>query len=447
MIRSAPYALAPRRIAFPRVALRVWAVPLLVVVALAARRPDVLAHPQLWAEDGNVFFGDVTAYGPIATLLRPYAGYVHLVPRLIAAAGSLLPLGEVPCFYVAIAFLVAGACCSLFALEAFRFAIHSDRMRACVCVVLALAPNSSELIGNIANLQWYLALAVFLILAIPKRQTTAWSRSTQAAVALALFVSVASAPECLLALPFALRRARDKEGAGRMIAAAFALASILQTWTFVRAPHPTLAHAGFGALAVGLVVATALRGEVVPLAGTWYAQWISMDHVVPCSLAVLAATAALVAAILVRFDAAERARVFALLYAAVASVLMALALRGENLRPFLRPDLVWPWNADRYFFFAQAAFIVLAGLAVERLSRAPAGFRAAFFVALFSGGIVANFHRWPYPAPTVAWAPEAARVRIWEAERTTSQQRTEAKLVLPIEPPGWRLVLPPLPGT
>lgn len=447
MIRSASYALGLRRLALPRVALRVYAVPLLVLFALVARRPDVLAHPQLWAEDGNVFFGDVTAFGPIATLLRPYAGYVLLVPRLIADAGSALPLDAVPRFYVLISFLVAGGCCSLFALETFRFAIRSDRMRACVCLVLALAPNSSELIGNIANLQWYLALAVFLILAIPKCRTAAWSRSTQAAVATALFASVASAPVCLLALPFALGRARDRSSAGRAMAAAFALASILQVWTFARAPHPTIAHAGFGALAVGLVVATALRGVVVPLAGTWYAQWISMDHVVPCSVAILAATAALVAALIVRSESAERARVFAMLYLAVASVLMALAVRGENLPPFLHSDQVRPWNADRYFFIAQGAFIALAGLAVDRLSRAPAGFRAAFFVALFTGGIVANFHRWPYPAPTVAWAPEAARVRIWAAERTTSPQGTEAKLVLPIEPPGWKLVLPPLPGT
>jgi hypothetical protein len=447
MIRSSPYALGSRRIAFPRVALRVYVVPLLVVFALVARRPDVLVHPQLWAEDGNVFFGDVTAFGPIATLLRPYAGYVHLVPRLIADAGSLLPLDAVPLFYVMVSYLVAGCCCSLFALATFRFAIRSDRLRACVCLVLALAPNSTELIGNIANLQWYLAFAVFLIIAIPKNRSATWSRTKQTAIALAVFVSAATAPVCLLALPFALARVRDRGGAGRAIAAAFALASIVQVWTFARAPHPTPAHASFGALAIGLVVATALRGEVVPLAGTWYAQWLSMDHVLPCSLAILAATAALVAAVLVRLEPAERVRVVALLYLAVASVLMALSLRGENLPPFLHQDQVRPWNADRYFFPAQAAFIVLTGLAVERLSRAPAGFRAAFFVALFSGGIVANFHRWPYPAPTVAWAPEASRVRIWEAQRATSPHRTEAKLVLPIEPPGWKLVLPPLQGT
>ena len=447
MIGSAPYAPGPCRIAFPRVALRVWAVPLVLVFALVARRPDALLHPQLWAEDGNVFFGDVTAFGPIATLLRPYAGYVNLVPRLIADAGSLLPLDAVPLFYVLVSFFVAGCCCSLFALEAFRFAIGSDRMRACVCLILALAPNSSELIGNIANLQWYLALAVFLVLAIPKSRSAAWSRTTQTVVALAVLVSVATAPVCLLALPFALARARDRNAAGRAMAAAFAIASIVQVWTFARAPHPTGAHAALGALSVGLVVATALRGEVVPLAGTWCAQWISMDHVLPCSVAILAATAALVAAVLVRLEPAERARVFAFLYLAVASVLMALSLRGENLPPFLHQDQVRPWNADRYFFCAQAAFIVLAGLAVDRLSSAPAGFRAAFFVALFSGGVVANFHRWPYPAPTVAWAPEASRVRIWESERTTSSHRTEAKLVLPIEPPGWKLVLPPLQGT
>jgi hypothetical protein len=446
MIRPAPYALGPSRLAFPRVSLRVWAVPLLVVFALVARRPDVLVHPQLWAEDGNVFFGDETAFGPVATLVRPYAGYQNLVPRMIADAGSVFPLDAVPRFYVVVSFLVAAGSCSLFALETFRFAIRSDRMRACVCLVLALAPNSSELLGNIANLQWYLAFAVFLSLAIPARESVAWSRSTQAAVAFAIFISVASAPECVLALPFVLWRARDETGAGRAIAAAFTLASVVQVWTFAHAPHPTVAHAGVGDLAVGLVVATALRGEVVPLAGTRFAQWISMDHVLPCGVAILTATAALVAAVLVRLAPPERARVVALLYLAVASVLMALALRGENLPPFLQPDQIRWWNADRYFFCAEAAFIVLVGLAVEELSRAPAGFRVRFFVALFSSGIITNFHRWPYPAPLVAWAPEATRVRLWEAERATWTHRTQAKLVLPIEPPGWKLVLPPLQG-
>jgi hypothetical protein len=49
----------------------------------------------LWAEDGRVFLPDALAH-PLSSLVTPYAGYLQLVPRLIAdGAGHLLPPGQV----------------------------------------------------------------------------------------------------------------------------------------------------------------------------------------------------------------------------------------------------------------------------------------------------------------------------------------------------------------
>jgi hypothetical protein len=79
-----------------------------VVALIAIRKSDSLLNPQFWAEDGALFFIEVERYGGWGLLLRPYEGYLHFLPRLIAAGGGALPLAFVPAFYAWTALLVTG---------------------------------------------------------------------------------------------------------------------------------------------------------------------------------------------------------------------------------------------------------------------------------------------------------------------------------------------------
>src|SRR5439155_14577916 len=78
----------------------------LVVFALGfaivvARRPDAISNPQFWAEDGKFWYADAYNTGGIGLFLKPYYGYLHLVPWRTALVGPArpFPLGP-PLFHL-----------------------------------------------------------------------------------------------------------------------------------------------------------------------------------------------------------------------------------------------------------------------------------------------------------------------------------------------------------
>jgi len=82
----------------------------LVAVLVAAlvvflRFPDALVHPQLFAEGGYVFFAGAYTDG-LSSVLKPYAGYLHFVPRLVALGAMEIDPKWTPAIYNVFAFLV-----------------------------------------------------------------------------------------------------------------------------------------------------------------------------------------------------------------------------------------------------------------------------------------------------------------------------------------------------
>src|SRR5665647_648206 len=81
----------------PRTARRRWSSDglLAVTIVLAATliawlRLDPVTHQTMWAEDGSVFLTQASHAGRFETVLLPYAGYLHVVPRLIAEVTTML---------------------------------------------------------------------------------------------------------------------------------------------------------------------------------------------------------------------------------------------------------------------------------------------------------------------------------------------------------------------
>src|SRR5687767_14913065 len=69
-----------------------------VVAILGVRKYDTLINPQLWAEDGGLFLIEAELHG-WGVVFKPYEGYLHVLPRAVAALGRWLPLAFVPQFY------------------------------------------------------------------------------------------------------------------------------------------------------------------------------------------------------------------------------------------------------------------------------------------------------------------------------------------------------------
>lgn len=128
------------------------------VVMLFFRRPDAFIQPQLFVEDGTVFFRDDHELG-LAALTKPYAGYLHLLPRLIALAAGVFPIEWRPRLYVLGCLLVMLliACRTLQA----RVELPSRWAFALCPLVFPIGPF---IFLHLTNIQWFAAILLLLLL-------------------------------------------------------------------------------------------------------------------------------------------------------------------------------------------------------------------------------------------------------------------------------------------
>jgi len=72
----------------------------LAIFIIAVRRIDQILNPQLWAEDGVIFLQEQLSLG-FSAIFTPYAGYLHLLPRLNAfIMDKFIDIQYVPAGYV-----------------------------------------------------------------------------------------------------------------------------------------------------------------------------------------------------------------------------------------------------------------------------------------------------------------------------------------------------------
>jgi hypothetical protein len=127
---------------------------------LLLRQAGVPAWRTMWGEDIYVFLPQALAH-PRASLLWPYAGYLQLVPRLIADGVALLPLPD-----SALAFAVTGALiaagCAVFAGHASAGHIRGWWLRAGLAAGVVLLPSAViEVANSGVDAPWYLLFAAF----------------------------------------------------------------------------------------------------------------------------------------------------------------------------------------------------------------------------------------------------------------------------------------------
>lgn len=167
--------------------------------ALVSRNPSVVTHPQFWAEDGFIFYQQAHEIGFLHTLITPYAGYLHLYPRLVAGFSLLFPLSWAPLIF---------NCAALLAQVSVPIYLCSSRVRSAAPFAIRIllsflylgVPNVARVHGNLTNAQWHLAmLSLLVILARPAK-----SNSGRTFDFFALVVGALTGPFALLLLPGAV---------------------------------------------------------------------------------------------------------------------------------------------------------------------------------------------------------------------------------------------------
>ena len=190
----------PRRV--PRglpVLLLAAVIPLGVLVMLVRVAGPVPAWDSIYAEDLSIFL--VQALQHPWPLLVPYAGYLQLVPRLIAQFVVYLPLRD-----AAAAFAVSGALvttgCALFIFHASAGHVRSAVLRFVLALAVVLLPVAQlEIADSGVNCPWYLLFALFW--------AVLWRPGTRAGMAGAAavgFLTAASTTVSVLFAPLVLAR-------------------------------------------------------------------------------------------------------------------------------------------------------------------------------------------------------------------------------------------------
>jgi hypothetical protein len=406
---------------------------------LFARRPSTLTRPQFWAEDGTVFFRDRVVLG-LRALWHPYAGYLHLISRCIAEVAGLFPAHWAPLCYGLAALLVAAFCCSEFAEQKYRIFLPNDILRVTLCVAMAAAFPCYELVGNLANLQWFI-----LVAAIPFLLSPAPPMSNPAKVLYFLLGALLglSAPALLIVVPLLLLKGvRDRFSA---LPFGLSLGLAAQLAVFGRnadANHPLSFHALTNTIKTTFI---ALSNQVIlpSLIGQRHTFSLVTKGSSSTGPLVLAAFACFLVALYTSLSSSDRWKVLASVWLILSSLALSLAAR-DGVRSLLSGfSHAIRFGADRYFFCGCCLFAYCLSLAASHWGRqALAGQprNAAAFALLFALSATVNFKIGPLR--DLHWDGYAPQIDEWTHARRSG--RPHPPVSVPVSPEPWTIELPPL---
>jgi hypothetical protein len=377
-------------------------------VILVARRPDAWRSPQFWAEDGTVFFAQAWTFGARAIAL-PYAGYLHVLPRLIAwGAVQFDPLRAPLLFHLGAAGL------TLYVAARTQSPRMPFERHAGFALAVVLVPDAFEVLLFLSNVQWVLAGGLLLLLlsrdaARPRERV----HDALAAVLLGLTgpFSVALAPL------FAWRAVQRRTRASVTLAALVLATAAAQTWLIVRTP---------GAASDKTVATEALLAVPGMRVGAslFVGQFVPPDYPLGAETALGVGLLALVALLAARRGAGRIERVW------LACGFLALLASALYRCRFVLLDLRHATFGARYFFPLQLTFIWL----VLATTMEPRRWLARMAIVAAIWMLAINVGRLREPALSDLHWPQ-----------TAAPLRRGAAAEIPINPPGWSFSIPARP--
>jgi hypothetical protein len=338
-----------------------------VIAAVAAwLRIPAVARNTLWAEDGRNFLQDAVNHGPLASLAIPYAGYLHTIPRIIAA----VTVSVVPVAQWADA-MTAGSCIVAGILAAVVFVCSRDVVpwlpgRILISGLTVLAPLAPrEVLGNAANVHSLVLWAVFWMLLYTPR-----SRTGAIILGVVAFLGAATEIQCLLLAPLALIRWRDRRRWPMF--AGLAAGLTMQLFVTLVWPRPQSGHPPVETLSIAYGY---LINAVMPLVSPQTSIGPVLASTGPAvGLAVLGAIAGALAYVMLRGRMIQRIAAGALAAGSIGVYALSVLSNPNSFYDYARFDRdelarVWLVRYGVVPSMMLAAIVVLAiALAVARRS-------------------------------------------------------------------------------
>lgn len=400
--------------------------PVLVMLALSigilltiARRPSVVTYPQLWAEDGRVFFLQAYQMGFWSALFHPYAGYLQLVPRLAVGMSSLLPFTRLPLVLNSIGLIIEVSPAAFILSDRWTPIIPRRELRA-LCALLYLAlPDTSELDASVTNAQWHLAVLACLIVLAPR----ATSQGGRLFDYCALGLSGLSGPFALFLLPVAVILSAARKTAGQVVIAAIVAATAaIEALALLLNGLGQASGSPHLAFSIRLLLQALLdRVFLVPLVGDRVATGIAHSGLLSSS-----GLDALILAVLISMSVALSIQ--ASLEARLALLFSALVLTGSLIRLVgVLPLIVVPDNAARYFYIPMLGWWLVVGLLLYQLwRRVSVRPLTIAVIAMVSVAIVSS---WEYPS--------LPRSHFYRYAAVFERARPGAVVFVPENPASW----------
>ena len=360
------------------------------LVALIARRPETVTRPEFYAEDGRVFYLGTWFGSPLDVLVRPYNGYLHLVPRAVGLLERAVPIQWAPAIGNVVALMVVALIAGFLASDRMAPLLPDRRARLAVAAGFVLLPASQETLGSITFIQAY--LVVFLVAA--GLAATPRTKGWRAVEAVAVAAAALSSPVAILVAPIHWVRVR-RFGRGALGSAVMVTAGgAVQLAVLVASRPPAVAPADL----LSFAQASILRLVIEPFAGATWTR-LAMNAAIPV-WAGFAAGVLLVGLLTVTAVALGWRPALALIGSAWAVAILGM-VRSSDVSPWLLD----PFLLQRYFLLGGWAVVVI--VAGGLFARSAVGRRAAVVLAaIFIFGATADFR---LPArPDLDW-PDASR--------------------------------------
>lgn len=335
--RTARWAVEPRT---PTASRGDWAIALtltLIGSVVCLWRIPGESRNLLWAEDGSIFVTAALGDAPFASIFEPYAGYLHIFPRLVTAAvASLSPLASLP-FVLTIA-----ACATTAAVAGAAYLLLAPRVSsrlARIAVSLAIVGSSVagvEVNGSIANSHWYLMVGLFAAL------LTAQSSAGMIALASALVVlATLSDPLAAVFSPLAfaqLLAARTRRDL--WVPCLYFIALAVQVFAVLGAEREPVDTPAFDPLARAFLFRVVLAAETGPYVASSIVGILGVPALVAAGLALT-----LILIVFFVRQPAIRSLILVATLMAAAFFLVSAALRWF---PQLDPTVDAGWGGSRY---------------------------------------------------------------------------------------------------
>jgi hypothetical protein len=404
-----------------------------IAAVLAWLRLPAATHDVLWAEDGAKFLQSALAHGPIASLLTPYSGYLHTIPRLIASTTVVF----VPAQYFAIA-MTAASCLVAGLMAAIVYVCCAEVVTwmparlfiAGLTVMAPLAPR--EVLGNTANLHSLVLWTLFWIVLYRPR-------SRRGSIALAMFVLLGALTEIqtVFLLPLLAWRLRDRER--WLVRGALVLGVVAQLVTAVVAPRHSDPNPPISALssAYGYLI-----NSVMPL---WAHQaWIGPVVAWGGPLLCMAAAVPLVVVAAYSVRAGTGIQRLIVLYA----VGLSMVVWGVSL--WTNPRPAWDFLALsaaaletvpllRYGVLPSMLLLAVVPIAAS-VAVGRAGGRPALWATFATGVTAAMLIGAFFPVSTVRSHGPAWQPQVTVAREECENRPDNSKMIL-METLGWHLTL------